>query len=225
MDQLSGADWLLAVARRADTDRGPELARYRIDGEPTGRPSAVLMVIAEAAGRGPDGAQVLLVQRSDRLRRHPAEVTFPGGALLDGESPAAAAVREAGEEAGLAPAGLRLIGTLPALHLAWSGFLVTPVLARWPGPAPRPDPDGAEVTRAVWVPLASLAEPAGRFQVRYPTGYVGPAFLVAGMLVWGFTGSLLGWLLRLAGQDRDFDRDRIEDLTTTLRTHGGGFGR
>jgi hypothetical protein len=46
-----------------------------------------------------------------------------------------------------------------------------------------------------------------------------------GMLVWGVTGSPLGWLPRLAGQDRDFDRDRIEDLRTALRTYGGGFGQ
>jgi CoA pyrophosphatase len=295
MDQRDGPDWLAALARRAGTEPAPELERYRLDGAPGGRPSAILLAIADSAGPdsarpatpdagspdarapdprtpgsptrdaavpgspahgptersrvpgpaggaagpadgaagpadgapdpGPDGAAVLLVQRSDRLRAHPAEVTFPGGSLADGEGPRAAAVREAGEEAGLPAGGLRLVGTLPVLRLAWTGYLVTPVLAHWPGPAPELVPDGAEIVRASWVPLASLAEPAGRFQVRYPTGYVGPAFLVAGMLVWGFTGSLIGWLLRLAGRDRGFDQTRIEDLKTALATYGGGFGR
>ncbi|HVQ91717.1 MAG TPA: CoA pyrophosphatase [Mycobacteriales bacterium] len=276
MNQPDGPDWLAALARRAGTEPAPELERYRLDGTPGGRPSAILLAIADsapadsrtadsatadartAAGHapgspargaavrgsaepgpdggapgaagggpdpGPDGAAVLLVQRSDRLREHPAEVTFPGGSLDAGEGPRAAAVREAGEETGLPAGGLRLVGTLPVLRLAWTDYLVTPVLAHWPGPAPELVPDGAEITRASWVPLASLADPAGRFQVRYPTGYVGPAFLVAGTLVWGFTGSLIGWLLRLAGRDRGFDQTRIEDLKTALTTYGGGFGR
>jgi CoA pyrophosphatase len=239
MDQQpgdAGDDWLAAVARRAGTDPAPELARYRIEGEPTGRPAAILLAIADTIAAAPDtaadtadepaaGPAVLVVQRSDRLRAHPAEVTFPGGALLAGEDPCAAATREAREEAGLAPDGLRLIGPLPQLRIAWTDFLVTPVLARWPGPAPRPVPDGDEVTQADWLPLAAFADPAARFQVRYPTGYVAPAFLVAGMLIWGFTGSVIGWLLRLGGHERAWDADRIEDLKTALTRYGGGFGR
>lgn len=234
-DQRPGEDWLAALARRAAADAAPELARYRISGPPTGRPASVLVAVADQpvggrAGAGDAGADgdepaVLLVRRSDRLRQHPAEITFPGGSLAAGEDATAAALREAREEAGLDPGGLRLVGTLPTLRLAWTDFLVTPVLAHWPGPPPAPVPDGSEVTLADWVPLAGLADPARRFQVRYPTGYLGPAFLVAGLLIWGFTGSLIGWLLRLAGRDVAWDADRIEDLTAALARHGGGFGR
>jgi CoA pyrophosphatase len=214
------ADWLAAVVHAADTDAAPELARYKIDGEPTGKPSAILLAIAEL----PEPA-VLVVVRSDRLRAHPAEVTFPGGALQAGEDPCAAALREAGEEAALAADGLRLVGTLPQLRIAWTDFLVTPVLAHWPGDPPEPTPDGDEVIRADWLPLAALADPAVRFQVRYPTGYVAPAFLVAGLLIWGFTGSVIGWLLRLTGLAQPWDTARVHDLKPTLKQYGGGFGR
>jgi CoA pyrophosphatase len=61
--------------------------------------------------------------------------------------------------------------------------------------------------------------------VRYPTGYVSPAFLVRGMLVWGFTGSLVAWLLRLAGLERDWDAGRVEELRAALDRYGGGYGR
>ena len=47
------------------------------------------------------------------------------------------------------------------------------------------------------VPLAELLDPANRFQVSHPSGYVGAAFDAAGLLVWGFTAGLLDRMLRL----------------------------
>src|SRR5688500_19127218 len=46
--------------------------------------------------------------------------------------------------------------------------------------------DPREVARVARVPLADLADPANRFRTRHPSGYIGPAFDVAGMVVWGF---------------------------------------
>ncbi len=45
-----------------------------------------------------------------------------------------------------------------------------------------------------------------------PTGRVMPGFLVAGMLVWGFTAGVLDRLLTLTGWERPWPRDRVEDL-------------
>lgn len=62
--------------------------------------------IVRAAGMmlmAPDGA-VLLLQRSND-GDHPGEWCFPGGKLEDGETPAAAAVRETKEETGFLPGG------------------------------------------------------------------------------------------------------------------------
>jgi CoA pyrophosphatase len=216
-------DWLAAVAHQAALDAAPELARYRVRDAATARRSAVLVLVADPPGR--DRSALLLVRRSGRLARHPAEITFPGGSLAAGEDAVAAALRETREEVGLDTGGLQAVAALPALHLAWTNFLVHPVLARWPGRPPRPVPDGREVTAARWLPLAQLADPAARFALRYPTGYVSPAFLVDGMLVWGFTGSLIGWLLRLAGAELAWDRGRVEDLRAALARYGGGYGR
>ena len=56
------------------------------------------------------------------------------------------------------------------------------------------------------VPLAELADPANRFRVRHPaSGYVGPAFDVADMVVWGFTAGLLDAILEAAGLARPWD--------------------
>jgi hypothetical protein len=58
------------------------------------------------------------------------------------------------------------------------------------------------------VPLADLTDPANRFRIRHPSGYVGPAFGVADMVVWGFTAGLLDAVLEAAGLNQPWD-DRV----------------
>ncbi len=62
------------------------------------------------------------------------------------------------------------------------------------------------------VPLAALTDPRNRIKVGHPSGYVGPAFMVAGLLVWGFTAGLLSALLNLGGWERPWDTTRVHDL-------------
>ena len=117
-------------------------------------------------------------------------------------------------------------GTLPALFLPVSDFVVTPVLGWWREPSPVGVVDPAEVASVHRVPLAELLDPANRFRVRHPSGYVGPAFGVAGLLVWGFTAGLLDRMLRLAGWERAWDRDRVQDLPgRMLGVHKDEAGR
>ena len=42
-----------------------------------------------------------------------------------------------------------------------------------------------------------------------PSGYIGPAFEVAGHLIWGLTAHLVDGLLDLAGWQRPWDRTRV----------------
>jgi hypothetical protein len=62
------------------------------------------------------------------------------------------------------------------------------------------------------VPLADLADPANRFRVRHSSGYIGPAFGVAGMVVWGFTAALLDALLTASGLSRPWDTRDVRPL-------------
>jgi hypothetical protein len=62
------------------------------------------------------------------------------------------------------------------------------------------------------VPLDELVDPAHRLRMRYPSGWVGPAFEAAGMTVWGFTAGLLDRLIALAGWEQPWDTSRIEDM-------------
>jgi 8-oxo-dGTP pyrophosphatase MutT (NUDIX family) len=174
------------------------------------RQAAVLVLF----GEGPDGARdVLLIERAAELRAHAGQPAFPGGAIdPEDDGPVGAALREANEETGAEPAGIDVFAVLPALSLPVSSFEVTPVLAWWREPGPVAARDAAEVASVHRVPLAELVDPANRLRLRYPNGWVGPAFEVAGMTVWGFTAGLLDRLLFLAGWEQPWDTSRVAEL-------------
>jgi 8-oxo-dGTP pyrophosphatase MutT (NUDIX family) len=175
----------------------------------TARRSAVLILF----GEGPRGADVLLIEKSARLRTHAGQPAFPGGGADPGEDyPVGTALREAQEEAGVDPAGVRVLATLPELFLGPSDNLVVPVVAWWEDPADVAVGDPAEVARVARVPLADLTDPANRFRVRHPMGYVGPAFGVAGMVVWGFTAALLDAVLEAAGLTRPWNARDVRPI-------------
>ncbi len=185
-----------------------------------GRESAVLVLFGETA-EGPD---VLLLQRAADMRSHPGQPAFPGGAVDPGdESPPAAALREASEETGLDPDGVEVFATLPQLWLPPSGFVVTPVLAWWRSPSPVHAAIPAEVAAVHRVPLAELTDPGNRARVQHSSGFVGPAFLVRGMVVWGFTAGLLDRILTFGGWAGPWDQSRVLPLPDdVLRVEGAG---
>lgn len=178
------------------------------------RPSAVLVLLGEDGG-SPD---VLLVQRSAALRRHPGQPAFPGGAVdPDDRDHTHTALREANEEVGVDPSSVTVVTHLPRLWIPVTNFVVTPVLAWWHAPHPVSPRDRAEVARVARLPLSELADPANRLRVRHSSGYVGPAFDVGGMMVWGFTAGVLSTVLELGGWARPWDRTRVADLPADRR--------
>ncbi|MDX6206980.1 MAG: hypothetical protein QOF39_3037 [Frankiales bacterium] len=202
--------WLQQLADAAPGVTGDQLSRFQLPDE-GGRESAVLVLF----GEGPYGPDVLLIERAATMRSHAGQPAFPGGAVDPGDaSPTAAALREAVEETGLDPAGVDVVGELPALWLPPSGFVVVPVLAWWREPSAVHAVDPAECAAVARVPVADLTDPTNRLRVRHPSGYAGPAFTVGGMLVWGFTAGLLDRLLELAGWARPWDRGRVREITS-----------
>lgn len=205
--------WLRTLATAAESLRGQDLSRFLPPDDGSGRPSAVLMALADTE-RGPS---VLLLQRAADMRKHAGQVAFPGGSLDPGDaSPAAAALREATEEVGFDPASARVVAELPSIFIPVSGFVVTPVLAWWREPHEVRPVDPAETARVGLLPLADLADPANRFTVTHPSGFSGPGFEVDGFFVWGFTAGLLDRLLAFGGWARPWDTARERPLPPSM---------
>ncbi|QKV69564.1 CoA pyrophosphatase [Streptomyces harbinensis] len=201
--------WLQPVADAAATVRAGQLSRF-LPPPHGGRPAAVLVLF----GAGPHGPELLLLERATSLRAHAGQPSFPGGALDPedgdpaGQGPLRAALREAEEETGLDPAGVRVFGVLPRLYIPVSDFTVTPVLGWWHTPSPVAPVDQAETARVFTVPVAELADPARRASAVHPSGYRGACFQVAGTLVWGFTAGVIDRILHFAGWELPWNEER-----------------
>jgi 8-oxo-dGTP pyrophosphatase MutT (NUDIX family) len=107
----------------------------------------------------PDGLRVLLTRRTEHLRDHAGQISFPGGRVepFDADA-AAAALREAEEEVGLPRSAVQVIGELPH-YTTVTRYVVTPVVALVHPPFDL-RLDAAEVAEAFEVPLHFLMTPA-----------------------------------------------------------------
>lgn len=207
--QLPG--WLAPVVAQIDGSTVEELLpRPALSAPQAGRRSAVLMLFAD----GPAGPDLLLTARASTLRAHAGQPAFPGGKQEPGEDAVQTALREATEEVGLDPSSVTPAALFPDLFLGYSGFLVSPVLGFWHAPGPVGAVDPAETAAVARVPVADLVDPANRGRVRHSSGYIGPAFEVAGMVVWGFTAGLVEVLLDIGGWTVPWDRRRFIELPT-----------
>lgn len=199
--------WLTDLARHLPTLPGERFSRFLPPPEGGRRHSAVLVLFAPDV-QGPGGADettVVITERAHTMRSHAGQPAFPGGGSEEGDAgPAGTALREAWEEVDLDPSSVDVLAHAPTLHIPVSGYDVTPVLGWWRQPRPGSlwAKDETEVARVVQPTLSSLLDPAARFRVGHPSGFVGPAWDVDGLLVWGFTAGLLDTLLDLAGLTR-----------------------
>ncbi|MDQ6740051.1 MAG: CoA pyrophosphatase [Actinomycetota bacterium] len=187
----------------------------------TARKAAVLLLFgaldsvpaASDKPLAPASLDVLLIERAATLTDHPGQVAFPGGGVDPGDASVdAAALREAVEETGLDPDGVEILGRLPELALSVSNFMVTPVLAWWHSPSPVAVVDYGESAQVFRIPVRDLLDPDNRYTAtltRGPQTFSSPAFLVNGVVVWGFTAGILSRAFEQLGWSVPWDTARV----------------
>jgi 8-oxo-dGTP pyrophosphatase MutT (NUDIX family) len=176
----------VATGARGDLDLNPEM--WRRAGVKATKPAAVLVPIIDR--REPT---VLLTLRTAELASHAGQVAFPGGKIdAADESPVAAALREAREETGLAPALIEPIGYLD-LYLTFSGFRILPTVARV-APEFTLALNPREVTETFEVPLEFLMTPANhQRKTRDWNGLARDYYAIPfeSRYIWGITAGIL----------------------------------
>ena len=121
--------------------------------KPDNREAAVLVPLV----KHPEGLSVLFTKRTDHLKNHPGQISFPGGHTEEeDESAEHAALRETEEEVGLPPNYIQVIGKLND-YVTRTGFRVTPIVGLVDVPYPT-EPDPHEVAEVFEVPLSFLMD-------------------------------------------------------------------
>jgi 8-oxo-dGTP pyrophosphatase MutT (NUDIX family) len=158
------------------------------------KPASVLVPVM----RRREGLTVLLTKRTETLRSHRGQISFPGGRREDSDaSAAAAAKREAEEETGIPPAAVEVIGYLDD-YPTISRYLVTPVVGLVDD-VEEVRPCAREVAEIFEVPLPFLLERAN-FERKFLSrdGFNVPFFELnyGGYRIWGATAGMLWNLMQ-----------------------------
>jgi 8-oxo-dGTP pyrophosphatase MutT (NUDIX family) len=151
-----------------------------------------------------DGGELYVVftRRRDDLRRHPGEISFPGGRYEEGEPDLrATALREAEEEIGLPADAVEIVGALQPTPTIATGYAVYPFVGMIE-PGRTWTPSAREVAEVLELRLQDLVEGYGRRRlIRRGLPIRTDTYLVGEHLIWGATARILADLL-----------DRIGDL-------------
>ncbi|MCX8022959.1 MAG: CoA pyrophosphatase [Syntrophorhabdaceae bacterium] len=150
-----------------------------------------------------EGVHILLTKRTDKVKVHKGEISFPGGTCEAKDRDVMdTALRETKEEIGIEEGDVKVIGRLDDM-VTLSGFVVSPYVGVIPYPYPfKINTD--EVAYIVPFPLHYLLkeEPAcepAEYEGKYETV---PSFYFNGERIWGATCRILLRLKKIIKDDR-----------------------
>lgn len=158
--------------------------------------AAVLVPLYLERGR----LHAVFTKRTDDLRRHPGEISFPGGRYDEGEPDLrATALREAQEEIGLPADGVDIVGALQPTPTIATGYAVYPFVGLIE-PGRTWTPSAGEVAEVLELPLDALLAGYGRRRLT-PRGIPirTDTYVVGDHLIWGATARILADLFDRIG--------------------------
>jgi 8-oxo-dGTP pyrophosphatase MutT (NUDIX family) len=161
-------------------------------------PSAVLVPIYYREGQ----CHVLFTRRTNNVKEHKKQISFPGGARQDGESLLDTALRESREEISLDPADVEILGELDDTLTFISNYVVTPFVGIIPWPNSL-RVDGWETDEIIEVPIVRLLD---EDSCEYKKEVIGGKSITSffyhynGDVIWGATARILHQFLELFRQ-------------------------
>ena len=158
--------------------------------------AAVLVALYLDGGR----LHAVFTKRREDMRRHPGEISFPGGRRDDSDPDLlATALREAEEEIGLPAAAVRVLGALQPTPTIATGYAIYPFVGLIePGRAWTLS--ACEVAQVLELTLEDLAAGYGRRRLlRRGVPIRTDTYVVGDDLIWGATARILADLLHRIG--------------------------
>ena len=148
--------------------------------------------------------KMLFIKRSQTVKAHKGEISFPGGVMEDLDSSLkATSTRETEEEIGVKVDDITVFGSLDEVNTT-TGFLVSPFVGSIPHPY-RFNLSTDEVDSLISLAVDDFFKPQNKIDFYYFNGrQLSPqlAFKIDGHTIWGATAKIMGRFLEL-GQEHD----------------------
>jgi len=146
-----------------------------------------------------DGCHLLFTKRSDQVKHHKGEISFPGGVVDEEDLELInTALREAHEEIGLKKSDVQILGILDDI-VTITEFIVTPIVGLFPYPYPFKVSE-VEIAELIEVPLSSLLREksfSDKEIIRGGQKEIVYAYQYEKHIIWGATARILKQFLDL----------------------------
>jgi len=140
---------------------------------------------------------ILLTKRTEKVKEHKGQISFPGGAYQEGDGTLMnAALRECAEEVGLAP-NVEVLGELDDVATLTSSYVISPFVALIPCPYSL-KVNRWEIEEIIEVPIPALL---GKGCMRQDTEIIDGetvtsyCYYYQGRVIWGATARILNQFL------------------------------
>jgi 8-oxo-dGTP pyrophosphatase MutT (NUDIX family) len=164
--------------------------------DPSRTRAAVLVPIFRKDGQ----YYLLFIKRTNRVRVHKGQISFPGGAYEERDgSLLNTAIRESAEEIGLAADDIQILGEMDDQESVSTNYVITPFLALIPCPY-HFRLDRHEVQELLEVPISALLGKDNQHTEILPDKRITYSYRYGNEVIWGATARILKPLLEILAE-------------------------